>query len=58
MRIVSSKELAILLIESPSFLPSDIAAHTIESHTLLGPFFKLSPLQVRTRLIENDMRLV
>lgn len=46
MRIVSNKPLARLLINSPQFLPTDVQAHTIETTSLLGPYFKLSPLQV------------
>ena len=32
-------------MQSPRFLPSDITASTIETDTLLGPFFRISPLQ-------------
>ncbi|KAF2662298.1 hypothetical protein K491DRAFT_585674 [Lophiostoma macrostomum CBS 122681] len=31
--------------QSPSFLPPDVQTHRIESRTLLGPFFRLSPMQ-------------
>ncbi|KAF8474888.1 ubiquitin elongating factor core-domain-containing protein [Kalaharituber pfeilii] len=48
MKIVSNKLLAKLFIESPTFLPTNIAAHDIETSTLLGPYFKLSPLQQKT----------
>ncbi|KAI5809660.1 ubiquitin elongating factor core-domain-containing protein [Peziza echinospora] len=44
-RIISSKPLAKLFYESPAFLPEDVTGNTIETNTLLGPFFKLSPLQ-------------
>lgn len=37
--------LVIAISRSPTFLPSDVAAQDIEKITLLGPFFKLSPLQ-------------
>jgi ubiquitin conjugation factor E4 B len=37
--------LADALTRSPTFLPDGITAETIETGTLLGPFFKLSPLQ-------------
>jgi len=47
MRIVGNKSLASLLIKSPVFLPPDIEAQTMETGTLLGPYFRLSPLQVR-----------
>ncbi|KAF1814506.1 hypothetical protein P152DRAFT_432509 [Eremomyces bilateralis CBS 781.70] len=32
------------MTKSPQFLPSSITASTIETDTLLGPFFRLSPL--------------
>ncbi|KAK8202687.1 putative ubiquitin fusion degradation protein UfdB [Phyllosticta capitalensis] len=38
------------LAESPRFLPADIDAPNLENLTLLGPFFKLSPLQAETAL--------
>jgi ubiquitin conjugation factor E4 B len=34
-----------LLVQSPSFLPPDISAAAIETETILGPFFRISPLQ-------------
>ncbi|KAJ4403561.1 Ubiquitin conjugation factor E4 [Didymella pomorum] len=33
------------LAQSETFLPSDIEAQNIETQTLLGPFFRLSPMQ-------------
>jgi ubiquitin conjugation factor E4 B len=39
------KRLAEALTKSPLFLPEDTPAEKIETHTLLGPFFRLSPLQ-------------
>ncbi|OQO02794.1 hypothetical protein B0A48_11077 [Cryoendolithus antarcticus] len=33
------------ITESPSFLPEGIAAQDIETASLLGPFFRLSPMQ-------------
>ncbi|KAK8158585.1 ubiquitin conjugation factor E4 [Phyllosticta citrichinensis] len=38
------------LSESPRFLPSDVDGPRLETDTLLGPFFKLSPLQAETAL--------
>ncbi|KAF8459134.1 ubiquitin elongating factor core-domain-containing protein [Terfezia claveryi] len=48
MRIVGIKSLATLLIKSSTFLPPDTEAQTMETGTLLGPYFRLSPLQSRT----------
>lgn len=33
------------LVRSETFLPANIEAQHIESHTMLGPFFRLSPMQ-------------
>ncbi|KZM20704.1 ubiquitin-ubiquitin ligase [Ascochyta rabiei] len=33
------------LVRSDTFLPADIEAQSIETKTLLGPFFRLSPMQ-------------
>lgn len=33
------------LVQSETFLPADIEAQSIETKTLLGPFFRLSPMQ-------------
>jgi ubiquitin conjugation factor E4 B len=33
------------LAQSETFLPSDLEAQQIETHTFLGPFFRLSPMQ-------------
>ena len=33
------------LVQSETFLPADIEAQDIETKTLLGPFFRLSPMQ-------------
>jgi ubiquitin conjugation factor E4 B len=33
------------LVQSETFLPADIEAQDIETRTLLGPFFRLSPMQ-------------
>lgn len=37
--------LLVAMAQSPSFLPPQIEAQDIEIHTLLGPFFRISPLQ-------------
>ncbi|KAI9688556.1 MAG: hypothetical protein M1822_001505 [Bathelium mastoideum] len=37
--------LVVALTQSPSFLPDDLAPQDLESKTLLGPFFNLSPMQ-------------
>lgn len=34
-----------LLTQSPVFMPTDVSTEKIETDTLLGPFFSLSPLQ-------------
>ncbi|MCJ1389352.1 hypothetical protein MMC18_002208 [Xylographa bjoerkii] len=34
-----------LIVQSPWFLPPEITAFTIETDTILGPFFRISPLQ-------------
>lgn len=33
------------VVQSPRFLPQQVAAGTLEADTLLGPFFQISPLQ-------------
>ncbi|KAF2673723.1 hypothetical protein BT63DRAFT_164863 [Microthyrium microscopicum] len=38
------QELAAAITESPKFLPKDIEPQDIETQTLLGPFFALSPI--------------
>ncbi|KAI8934381.1 hypothetical protein NX059_009117 [Plenodomus lindquistii] len=38
------------LAQSETFLPSDIEAQNIETHTFLGPFFRLSPMQADVAL--------
>lgn len=38
-------KLADAISQSPMFLPADIAPQDIETKTLLGPFFRLSPMQ-------------
>ncbi|KAB2574939.1 putative ubiquitin conjugation factor e4 protein [Lasiodiplodia theobromae] len=42
--------LVVALSQSPRFLPSGINAPALENDTLLGPFFKLSPLQSEVAL--------
>ncbi|MCJ1319958.1 hypothetical protein MMC15_005294 [Xylographa vitiligo] len=34
-----------LIVQSPRFSPPDVTAFTMETDTLLGPFFRISPLQ-------------
>jgi ubiquitin conjugation factor E4 B len=38
------------MAESPTFLPADLPAQNIETSTLLGPFFHLSPMQAEVAL--------
>lgn len=45
-RIISSKKLANMFIRDPMFLPSTVTGPTIETDTLLGPYFRISPCQV------------
>ena len=42
---VRYQPLLVALSESPRFLPTDIEPQHIETRTLLGPFFRLSPMQ-------------
>ncbi|KAF2742484.1 hypothetical protein M011DRAFT_412649 [Sporormia fimetaria CBS 119925] len=42
--------LLLALVESPMFLPANIEAQQIETRTLLGPFFRLSPMQPEVAL--------
>lgn len=42
--------LAVALVQSPMFLPSDLPPQNIEIDTLLGPFFRLSPMQADVTL--------
>ncbi|KAF2794725.1 hypothetical protein K505DRAFT_374422 [Melanomma pulvis-pyrius CBS 109.77] len=42
---VRYQPLLVGLAESPMFLPADIEPQQIETRTLLGPFFRLSPMQ-------------
>ncbi|KAF2002701.1 hypothetical protein P154DRAFT_488181 [Amniculicola lignicola CBS 123094] len=42
---VRYQPLLLALAQSPMFLPSDIEPQDIETKTLLGPFFRLSPMQ-------------
>ncbi|KAK6535110.1 hypothetical protein TWF694_001597 [Orbilia ellipsospora] len=46
-RIVSIKPLAILFTTSPDFLPNGLRPPDLENETLLGPYFRISPLQGR-----------
>jgi len=39
------KKIAAVITESPMFLPEDVEPQDIETRTLLGPFFRLSPMQ-------------
>lgn len=42
---VRYQPLLVALSESPLFLPPNVPAQNIETDTLLGPFFRLSPMQ-------------
>ncbi|KAK9466349.1 ubiquitin elongating factor core-domain-containing protein [Lipomyces arxii] len=42
--LISLKPVAAALAAMPSFLPPDVTAVTIELNTVLGPFFKISPV--------------
>ncbi|KAK3673750.1 Ubiquitin conjugation factor E4 [Recurvomyces mirabilis] len=44
--LVRFKEIAAVITESPMFAPKHVAAQDIETQTLLGPFFRLSPMQL------------
>ncbi|KAJ6264294.1 Ubiquitin conjugation factor [Drechslerella dactyloides] len=46
-RIVTIKPMAILFTTSPIFLPQGLRPPDLEVETLLGPYFRLSPLQGR-----------
>ncbi|KAK6499191.1 hypothetical protein TWF506_003823 [Arthrobotrys conoides] len=46
-RLVTIKPMAILFTTSPSFLPSNLRPPDFEVETLLGPYFRISPLQGR-----------
>ncbi|KAF2740651.1 hypothetical protein EJ04DRAFT_558641 [Polyplosphaeria fusca] len=43
--MVRYQPLLIALAQSPNFVPAGMEAQHIESRTLLGPFFRLSPMQ-------------
>lgn len=45
--MVQYPQLINALVESPSFLPPDVRADSLEGGTLLGPFFAISPLQAQ-----------
>lgn len=47
--LVAHKPVATLLTEMPEFLPEDVSATGIELYTILGPFFRLSPVEVGIR---------
>ncbi|KAF2491056.1 ubiquitin conjugation factor E4 [Lophium mytilinum] len=42
--------LLVAMTESPMFLPPDLPPEAIETDTLLGPFFRLSPMQAEVAL--------
>lgn len=44
------KPLVEAMAASPIFCPSGISASSLETHTLLGPFFRISPLQPNVAL--------
>ncbi|KAK6339107.1 hypothetical protein TWF696_009891 [Orbilia brochopaga] len=46
-RIVTIKAMAILFTTSPVFLPQGLRPPDLEIETLLGPYFRISPLQGR-----------
>lgn len=43
--LVRFPALAAAITESPNFVPANTAAQNIETKTILGPFFRLSPMQ-------------
>jgi len=45
-RIASINPMAIALTKSPKFVDKSIPAQDIETMSTLGPYFRLSPLQV------------
>ena len=47
---VRYQPLLVALAESPMFLPQDLEPQDIETKTLLGPFFRLSPMQAEVAL--------
>ncbi|KAK6336050.1 hypothetical protein TWF730_003421 [Orbilia blumenaviensis] len=46
-RLVTIKPMAVLFTTSPNFLPSNLRPPDFEVKTLLGPYFRISPLQAR-----------
>jgi ubiquitin conjugation factor E4 B len=42
---VRYQPLLVAMAQSPLFLPAQVEPQDIETHTLLGPFFRISPLQ-------------
>jgi ubiquitin conjugation factor E4 B len=44
--LVRKKEIASAITQSPKWAPPDVAPQNIETQTLLGPFFRLSPMQL------------
>ncbi|EWC45716.1 hypothetical protein DRE_05053 [Drechslerella stenobrocha 248] len=46
-RIITIKPMAILLTKSPIFLPQGLRPPELEVQTILGPYFRISPLQSR-----------
>ncbi|KAK6351703.1 hypothetical protein TWF718_004852 [Orbilia javanica] len=46
-RLVTIKPMAVLFTTSPSFLPPNLRPPDFETETLLGPYFRISPLQGR-----------
>ncbi|KAK9356525.1 ubiquitin elongating factor core-domain-containing protein [Lipomyces doorenjongii] len=45
--LVVHKPVATVLASMPTFLPSDVTAVTIELSTVLGPFFRISPVDAK-----------
>ncbi|OLL22473.1 Ubiquitin conjugation factor E4 [Neolecta irregularis DAH-3] len=46
--LVHFKPVSIFITTLPSWLPEDLAGHTIETRTFLGPFFRISPINSNT----------
>ena len=48
--VVRYPKLVTAITQSPYFLPTGVAAQNVETTTLLGPFFRLSPMQPEVAL--------
>jgi len=44
--VVRYPKIVTAIAESPNFIPEGILAQNIETHSTLGPFFRISPMQV------------